>query len=190
MQKLINKTALGLTLLAVAACSGGNVRESIGLKKNAPDEFRVLSNAPLAMPPEFTLRPPMPGAKRPQETNLEQQARDVLFNSSAQSNAAGVSKSESIFLSRADAQSANSEIKHLLEQEEVAATTVEKKKGFFDKVASFANIKGDKADPVVSSAKEKDRIAENKKEGKPANEGEVESVQPSSGGLLNKVFGY
>jgi len=43
-----------------------------------PDEFAVESRAPLTIPPEFDLRPPQPGAPRPQEASSADKARKVI----------------------------------------------------------------------------------------------------------------
>ena len=43
-----------------------------------PDEFAVESRAPLTIPPEFDLRPPQPGAPRPQEVTAADKARKVI----------------------------------------------------------------------------------------------------------------
>jgi Protein of unknown function (DUF3035) len=55
-----------------------DLKRSIGLEKTSPDEFAVESRAPLTMPPDFDLRPPQPGAARPQEQSSGQQARQVI----------------------------------------------------------------------------------------------------------------
>jgi Protein of unknown function (DUF3035) len=55
-----------------------DLKRSIGLEKTSPDEFAVESRAPLTMPPDFDLRPPQPGAARPQEKSADQQARQVI----------------------------------------------------------------------------------------------------------------
>ena len=49
--------------LLVGGCS--NIRETLGLSKQSPDEFKVVSRAPLSMPPDYNLKPPTPGAPRP-----------------------------------------------------------------------------------------------------------------------------
>ena len=43
-----------------------------------PDEVAVESRAPLTLPPEFDLRPPQPGAPRPQEVTAADKARKVI----------------------------------------------------------------------------------------------------------------
>jgi hypothetical protein len=54
------------------------MKRAIGLERTSPDEFAVESRAPLTMPPDFELRPPQPGAARPQEKSSDQEARQVL----------------------------------------------------------------------------------------------------------------
>jgi len=44
-----------------------------------PDEFRVVTKAPLVVPPDFSLRPPAPGKPRPQELQPESAARTALL---------------------------------------------------------------------------------------------------------------
>jgi len=75
--------ALQLVLIAscglgLAACSGDELTRTFGLTRDAPDEFQVTTRAPLSMPPDFTLRPPRPGATRPQEMTQRQQAEATL----------------------------------------------------------------------------------------------------------------
>ena len=64
-------------IFALAGCEG--VKKQFGLTKQSPDEFRVVARAPLSLPPDFTLRPPDPGAVRPQEGSTTSQARNALF---------------------------------------------------------------------------------------------------------------
>ena len=46
--------------LMVGAC--GDTRKVLGYDKVTPDEFKVVSRAPLSLPPDYGLRPPQPGA--------------------------------------------------------------------------------------------------------------------------------
>jgi len=83
-----DRTAAGrhrIPLLAVACLSLGlllpgctDFRRAIGMDKVGPDEFAVESRAPLTIPPKFDLRPPQPGAPRPQEASSADKARKVI----------------------------------------------------------------------------------------------------------------
>jgi len=65
--------------LLLSACSSkkSNV---FGEEKYAPDEFAVYSRAPLSIPPDFGLRPPKPGATRPQTIISRDQAKKALLS--------------------------------------------------------------------------------------------------------------
>ena len=65
---------IGASLLA--GCS--DLKQMVGLDPTMPDEFAVESRAPLTIPPDFDLRPPEPGAPRPQEKTAEQQAQQAI----------------------------------------------------------------------------------------------------------------
>ena len=63
----------------LAACGGGG-----GVfNRERPDEFAVQRQAPLVVPPDFTLTPPAPGAPRPSEGTASEQALDALFGGPA-----------------------------------------------------------------------------------------------------------
>ena len=49
------------------------------MTKVTPDEFRVVTKAPLVVPPDYALRPPAPGEPRPQELQPESAARTALL---------------------------------------------------------------------------------------------------------------
>ena len=70
--------ALGATLFLAACGSNGNLARSFGFVRDAPDEFTVTTQAPLSMPPDFSLRPPLPGAPRPQARSERLQAAEAL----------------------------------------------------------------------------------------------------------------
>ena len=65
-----------LCLFGPALLQGcSDFKRTIGLEPTMPDEFAVESRAPLTIPPDYALRPPRPGAPRPQEKTAAQQAR-------------------------------------------------------------------------------------------------------------------
>lgn len=77
-------------LAALPLLAGGcsSTRELLGLTKRSPDEFQVVARAPLSMPPDYNLRPPTPGAPRPQEGTARDQAEQAVLRN-AQNSGAG-----------------------------------------------------------------------------------------------------
>jgi hypothetical protein len=82
--KAILRVAAATLLLGVlGGCSGEELTRNFGLKRDAPDEFQVTTRAPLSMPPNFDLRPPRPGATRPQEVSTSIGAEAALVPQAA-----------------------------------------------------------------------------------------------------------
>ena len=69
-----------LVLLAGASAMLAGCGSSGGiLGRERPDEFAVQRQAPLVVPPDFSLVPPAPGAPRPTEDAASEEALEVLF---------------------------------------------------------------------------------------------------------------
>jgi hypothetical protein len=62
----------------LAACGGSGI-----FNRDRPDEFAVQRQAPLVVPPDFSLQPPAPGAPRPAEGTASEQALEALFGGPA-----------------------------------------------------------------------------------------------------------
>ncbi|MDE1937880.1 MAG: DUF3035 domain-containing protein [Alphaproteobacteria bacterium] len=65
--------------VGIALCSCESMREAAGLNKNSPDEFAVLTKAPLVIPPDYNLMPPRPGAPPTNQTLPTESAESALF---------------------------------------------------------------------------------------------------------------
>jgi hypothetical protein len=79
MRKLHTVLVLASASALLAGCgSGGGL-----FNRSRPDEFAVQRQAPLVVPPDFSLTPPRPGAPRPTDSNLQQQTLDALFGGTA-----------------------------------------------------------------------------------------------------------
>lgn len=74
---------LGGTLVLLGACT--DLERAMGFGKSAPDEFAVVRHENLVVPPNFDLRPPQPGAPRPQEVPPSELAQQALLGQSARS---------------------------------------------------------------------------------------------------------
>lgn len=110
---------LGASLL-LQGCS--NAKDRMGLTRTAPDEFKVVTRAPLSMPPEYRLAPPQPGAPRPQELDAHSAARQSLFGESGVAAAAVEPvESEQLLLEQAGAFNTPANIRALVDQEALEA---------------------------------------------------------------------
>lgn len=74
---MMKKTRFALYVSAVAAMALGGCA-SFGGGKAQPDEFKVLTKAPLVVPPEYNLLPPRPGELGPQDLRASEAARQAL----------------------------------------------------------------------------------------------------------------
>ena len=66
-----------IIFLSLNACS--SVRESAGVTRKSIDEFQVVENPPLIIPPDFTLTPPDQLAEKNINDLESELAQDILF---------------------------------------------------------------------------------------------------------------
>lgn len=172
---------VGLTLVA---CS--NIKKQLGLGKQAPDEFRVVTRAPLSLPPDFSLRPPEPGAARPQESTQQERARAALLGASTATASQGGENSpgEQAILARAGVEHAQSDIRRVLNEEH--DLYADDDKSFVDALMFWH----EKQSPgvIVDPAKEAQRLQEASALGKPPTEGETAVIKRRKKALLEGIF--
>jgi hypothetical protein len=87
---------VGLATLALAGCTS-----LFGSRANKLDEFAVARNAPLVIPPDYTLTPPAPGTATLSASDAQQQAIQALFGGPAPRSAGEVSLLEKAGADRA-----------------------------------------------------------------------------------------
>ncbi|MEM9501108.1 MAG: DUF3035 domain-containing protein [Pseudomonadota bacterium] len=78
MRNLKSVILLASGCAMLAACGGSGI-----FNRDRPDEFAVQRQAPLVVPPDFSLTPPAPGAPRPAEGTAADQALEALFGGPA-----------------------------------------------------------------------------------------------------------
>ena len=76
-QFMIRTFLVMVFMMGLMSCA--NLKEKTGLTKKPPDEFTVITKAPLILPPKFSLRPPRPGAKQLKVIQPGDKARKALF---------------------------------------------------------------------------------------------------------------
>ncbi|PIR39048.1 MAG: hypothetical protein COV35_05055 [Alphaproteobacteria bacterium CG11_big_fil_rev_8_21_14_0_20_39_49] len=200
MNKTLAKGFILITSLSFITSCSGSVRDTLGMRRAAPNEFRVVSNPPLSVPPEFSIRPPVPeDTYREVIKSKTEDARAVFFeNASAdlKTKSDKQTAGEEAFGSLFNATGANPEIKSLLHKEFIEAAKKEEEKSFleqkiFSKIPSFSGNKEKNTESVVDAKSEKDRIVETKKIGEKVTGDETPSVESKNEerGILNRILG-
>lgn len=179
---------LGMLALAatLGACEG--VSESLGLGKRAPDEFAVMRSAPLTLPPDFSLRPPQPGAPRPNEASPREQAESVLLDeagaSPSEAGAAAASEGESALIQRAGAAEVSPDIRLIVDRE--FSDYASENQSYVDELLFWRPDQP--LGEVIDAEAEAQRLRENAALGKPATEGETPTIKRRDRALLEGIF--
>jgi len=140
--------------------------KSMGSGKTVPDEFRVVTKAPLVIPPDYALRPPRPGDPRPQEMRPDEDARAALFGRDI---GAEASEGEKLLVTKAGASAIDPKIRDQVDLE--GAALVRKNEG----LAALAEID----DPAA----EKARLEREEEIRRAAGQGQVTIERDQSSGF-------
>ena len=76
--------------VGLALCGCDTIRDAAGMGKQPPDEFAVLTKAPLVVPPDYNLKPPRPGAAPTNQSDPTDSAQAQLYGSDAATVAASL----------------------------------------------------------------------------------------------------
>ncbi len=172
-------------LAALGGCEG--VRDQLGLTKQAPDEFSVVTKAPLVLPPDFSLRPPQPGATGPQENSPRAAAREALIGGGKNGERAaqsGPSKGERALLRMAGAAQTRPDIREVIDRE--TAQLIADSATFADRLMFWQSQPP--PGTVVDAEKEAQRLRENLAAGKPVTEGETPTIKRRKRAPLEGIF--
>jgi hypothetical protein len=175
---LSKQLALLAVLAAAAAASGcSSFSQAIGASKVTPDEFRVMTAAPLTLPPDYNLRPPRPGEARPQENAAASEAQTALFGETV---GAQASQGERAFIASAGATTANDEIRDTIDFE--SQGVVRRNEGFVNSILSFGGSGAAAASTPLSPEQEAARL-ENEESIRRATGGGQVVIQRDRGGF-------
>jgi hypothetical protein len=171
--------------LVLAGCAGDDVSRNFGLTRDAPDEFQVTTRAPLSMPPDYTLRPPRPGASRPQEMSQRQAAEATLAPQAALGNPAQDATSsagQQAFLA-ASGPAAPADIRRRVDAD---ASREQTDRSLTDELM-FWRTPRDKS-VTVDPTREAQRLQENAAMGESPVVGDTPIIQRKSESLWDKLF--
>ena len=168
------RTALALCVCATALSGCDSLRKAAGLQKKSPDEFAVTTKAPLVIPPDFNLRPPMPGAPPSNARDPSTNAEIALFsNADTQTIATGLpgtyTMGERMLLANAKAQNSDPAIRARLNADQRAVQNADR--SFTDRILSTSATrdtskainadaevaKGSRAATAAAAAKKKEK---------------------------------
>lgn len=195
---------VAVLLAASAGCS--SLSNTFGIERGGPDEFTVVRQAPLTLPPDYNLRPPQPGVPRPQEDSAQTQARSAVIGSqsglefgsqsdlnigsqsglvlgSSLDTEKAQSSGEAALLQQAGAGSVDPAIRDTLAQE-AGFESVDR--GFLETLIFWhePELSGDVVDPTA----EAERLKANAEQGLPVTAGETPIIKRRKKALLEGVF--
>jgi hypothetical protein len=190
-------------LLTLAGCARGTVQEALGMGKRSPDEFAVVSRAPLILPPDYGLRPPEPGESRPGVDTPTERARSSLTGEPGQQALAAEqevvsatfdvpaeveSSGERALVAQATTTPVDPDIRRRIAEENMELAEVEQ--ALFTRLVMWRQPQslGTVVDPVA----ETERLRANRAAGKPLTEGDSPVItqrrQSVLQGFLSEVF--
>ncbi|MEM7491764.1 MAG: DUF3035 domain-containing protein [Pseudomonadota bacterium] len=132
MRKTAFMVVAGAALIVTTGCASN--RNS---NLSAPDEFRVVTKAPLVIPPDFNLRPPTSGQALPAEVSGGTATSSVAFGSQLGQNA---SAGERALVAAANANAVNPIVRTQVDFEE--ARVIRKSGGISDRIMFWRNDDG------------------------------------------------
>lgn len=162
------------SLMLLSGCSN-SVKQSLGLVRSSPDEFKVVSQPDLILPPNFELMPP----QYPVESYQFNVKKQNVTNSH-------LSKSESALLSKVALNNKDENIREIItnEQKHKDYTT----DGKLAKKINSALKPDENKTKIVSAAEENERIQKNKSQGKKITEGDSKSITKQKS-VVDKILG-
>lgn len=180
------------SLLLIAACmalglSGcAGAKRAFGMQKVTPDEFTVVTKAPLVVPPDYALRPPQPGAAGTNQKQPSTLAEYAMFGRHGEMSdtAQGYTGGEINLLEISGGSKADPKIRQLVNNE--TASLIEKSHSITEDILFWQDppLPGE----VVNPVDEKRRLEENAKSGKKPDVGDTKHQKPRKKGLLEGLF--
>jgi hypothetical protein len=173
---------LGCAAVALAGC-GDTLSRTFGLTRDAPDEFSVTTQAPLAMPPDYSIRPPQPGAPRPQDVSDRVAAEQALIPQTTLTPETGQMSPGQEALLAAAGPPAPANIRSEIAQDRSLNNPGE---SFADRLMFWRPPP--QQGIVVDPTKEAQRLRQNAALGQSPETGETPIIQPKPRGWLEGIF--
>ncbi|MEC9078130.1 MAG: DUF3035 domain-containing protein [Pseudomonadota bacterium] len=186
------KSVIAISLMILlTGCS--SARDIVGLSKQSPNEFEVVTRAPLSLPPDYGLRVPVPKFSRTQEKSLRESADKLIPARGSQSTgqnfsradrSGAISPAEEAILGRAQAKISDQSIRAEINSDNKTISGTDKK--LIEKIMFWQGT--NKSGAVLDPEKESERIKGLKSDGKPISNRAVPVMERADRGLLDGLF--
>ncbi len=157
---ILSLRAAMLAGVAIALIGCQSIREAAGVMKSPPDEFAVVTKAPLVIPPDFNLKPPKPGAPPTNQFSPTDSAQTALTGDDPAAVAASLPKNyspaERTLLATTGAAAADHGIRQQIAADAKAMTSANE--SFTDQLLFSSGPDPNAGHPVDADA-EHDRLA-------------------------------
>jgi len=184
--RLTSLVFVGVAALALTGCQG--LREAAGLTKQGPDEFAIVTKAPLIIPPDYNLKPPQPGAAPLNQGSPTAQAEATLYGTDpatvANSIQGSFSDEEKLVLAYAGAADADDTIRQQIAADNKSMQAADA--SFTDKL--LFNTPVDNSDAPVDADAEKKRL-DQMKTGTQGGQQQQPAPKKKDSGWLGGIFG-
>lgn len=175
-------TCLVALVLALGGCE--QVKNQLGMGKTSPDEFNVVTRAPLTLPPDYTLRPPDSAAVGPQETSVQDQVKEALYGGASGAIISAATVGETALLSHAGADDAMDNIRQVLNEEN--AIYADSDQALIDSLIFWRDNVG--TEVVVDPAQENQRLQEAEALGEVPTGDNSAIIERRETGILEDIF--
>ena len=153
-----------IIIFAILLSSCSSIRESAGVTRKSIDEFQVIENPPLIIPPDFDLVNPNQLHQKNIEDVEKELAKEILFGlDETEQNSEKQLSTMNEILSQANATDVSNDIRKEFDQE---FAQEKKTDGFFQ-------IDWNNEEEVLDAVKESERIRDKNFKGEKISEGEV-----------------
>ena len=163
--RAIGRPAAGLLpialLLAATLLSGCGLGRAFGTSKVSPDEFAIVTKAPLVIPPDYSLKPPAAGTQSAAPNDAEAAAQRALVGDTA-APVGTMSGGEQALIAAAGAQLADPLIRQIVDQE--YAGLIDRNDEFVNRLIFWSNSSA-AASPVIDANAEAHRLSQAEKTG-------------------------
>ena len=189
MRRVVYLAVLAAMAASLAGCD--SLSEAAGLTKSSPDEFAVVTKAPLIIPPDYNLKPPQAGAAPTNQISPSATARGTLFGTKPVTSAHGqLSAGEQDLLTKAGASNTNDMIRQRIAADNRAMQAADDS---FTNELLFGMASDHSGGAPLDADAEKERLDKTQKSGdtssRPARPADGTTIQKDSGGWFDDIFG-